>query len=56
MINTLQDQLTNVRDGYDVEDTNHYILKFKDSDAIIHSNDLAKPLTKTQLKKLELTV
>jgi hypothetical protein len=53
MINTLQDQLTNVRDGYDVEDTNHYILKFKDSDAIIHSNDLAKPLTKTQLKKLE---
>jgi hypothetical protein len=53
MINTLQDQLTNVRDGYDVEDTNHYILRFKDSDTIIHSNNLAKPLTKTQLKKLE---
>jgi hypothetical protein len=53
MIGVLQDELTNLRDGYDVEDTNHYILKFKGDDNIIQSYDLTKPLTAAQLKKLE---
>jgi hypothetical protein len=53
MISVLQDELANSRDGYDVEDTNHYILKFKDDDNVVYSYDLTKPLTAAQLKKLE---
>lgn len=53
MVGTLQDELQNKKDGYDMEDTNHYILKFKGIDKIIFSEDLDKPLTKAQIQKLE---
>lgn len=53
MINTLQDELENVRAGYDMEDSNHYIIKFKGDDKIIYSHDLEKPLTAAQIKKIE---
>lgn len=53
MINTLQDELENVRAGYDMEDSNHYIIKFKGDDKIVYSHELEKPLTAAQLKKIE---
>ena len=51
MIATLQDELENVRAGYDMEDSNHYIIKFKGDDKIVYSHDLERPLTATQIKK-----
>ncbi|MGN0223736.1 MAG: hypothetical protein ACI4AM_06895 [Muribaculaceae bacterium] len=53
MIGILQDELENKRLGHDVEDTNHYIIKFKGDDSVIHSYDLEKPLTAAQLKRIE---
>ena len=53
MISELQDQLDNVASGYDMEDTNHYVIKFKGQDKVIYSDTLEKPLTKAQLNKLE---
>lgn len=53
MVGTLQDELMNKRDGYDTEDTNHYIIKFKGNDKVVYSYDLEKPLTKAELKKVE---
>ena len=53
MLGTLQDELQNKKDGYDMEDTNHYILKFKGIDKVVFSCDLDKPLTKPQIQKLE---
>lgn len=53
MLAILQDELQNKKDGYDMEDTNHYILKFKGIDKVVFSEDLDKPLNKTQIQKLE---
>lgn len=53
MLSALQDELENKRLGYDVEDTNHYIIKFKGNDAVVHSFDLEKPLTAAQIKRVE---
>jgi hypothetical protein len=53
MLGTLQDELENKRLGFDVEDTNHYIIKFKGNDAVVHSFDLEKPLTAAQIKRVE---
>lgn len=41
MLATLQDELENQSLGFNVEDTNHYIIKFKNNDAVVHSFDLA---------------
>lgn len=53
MLATLQDELENKRLGFNVEDTNHYIIKFKGNDAVVHSFDLEKPLTAAQIKRVE---
>lgn len=53
MLGALQDELENKRLGYNVEDTNHYIIKFKGNDAVVHSFDLEKPLTAAQIKRVE---
>lgn len=53
MLGTLQDELENKRLGFDVEDTNHYIIKFKGNDSVVHSFDLEKPLTAAQIKRVE---
>lgn len=53
MVVSLQDQLQNKKEGCDMEDTNHYILKFKGIDKVVFSEDLDKPLNKTQIQKLE---
>ena len=53
MLGTLQDELENKRRGFDVEDTNHYIIKFKGKDAVVDSFDLEKPLTAAQIKRIE---
>lgn len=53
MLGALQDELENKRLGYNVEDTNHYIIKFKGNDAVVHSFDLENPLTAAQIKRVE---
>lgn len=52
MLSTLQDELQNLKDGYDMEDTNHYVIKFKAREPL-YSYDLTKPLTKSEIGKLE---
>lgn len=52
MLTAIQDQLQNLKDGYDVEDFNHYVIKLKNKEPI-YSHDLSKPLTKAEINKLE---
>ena len=52
MVNTLQDELENLQAGYDVEDSNHYVIKIKGK-APVYSDELEKPLSKSEISKLE---
>lgn len=52
MVETVQDELENVRAGYDMTDTNHYVIKLKGK-APIYSEELTKPLTKSQIENIE---
>lgn len=52
MLAAIQDLLQNLKDGYDVEDLNHYVIKLKNKEPI-YSHDLSKPLTKAEINKLE---
>lgn len=52
IVSTLQDELINARDGYDMEDTNHYVVKLKGKPPV-DSYDLTKPLTASQIKNIE---
>lgn len=49
----IQDNLQNIEWGYEVEDFNHHVIKFNDSDTPIHTEDLSKPLTQSQISKIE---
>ncbi len=52
MVLRVQDQLENVASGYDMEDTNMYMVKIK-GHSVIDTRDLHKPLTKAQIKNIE---
>lgn len=53
IVKWMQDVLQNVKDGYDMEDENHYVFQLAGESKPIHSEDLTKPLTKTQISKIE---
>lgn len=52
MVNILQEELENLQSGYDVEDSNHYVIKIKGREPI-YSDELEKPLSKSEISKLE---
>ena len=52
MVNILQEELENLQSGYDVEDSNHYVIKIKGKEPI-YSDELEKPLSKSEISKLE---
>lgn len=52
MVSTLQDELANARDGYDMTDTNKYVVKIKGK-SVMYSEDITKPLTASQIKNIE---
>lgn len=53
MVNALSDELYNAVEGYDVEDTNHYIFKLKGRAAPVYSADYGKKLTKAVARDIE---
>lgn len=52
MVSTLQEELSNVADGFDMDDTNHYVVKIKGKSAF-YSYDRTKPLTNSEINKIE---
>ena len=53
MTDTLQEVLMNVKEGYNMEDDNHYVFHFKNGKQILFSEDLGKPLSKRDLERLD---
>lgn len=53
MTDTLQEVLMNVKEGYNMEDENHYVFHFKNGKQILFSEDLGKPLSKRDLERLD---
>lgn len=52
MVRTLQDELMNASEGFDMQDTNHYIIKIKGQKAF-DSAEHNKMLTKAQVRDIE---
>lgn len=52
MVRTLQDELMNASEGFDMTDTNHYIIKIKGQKAF-NSAEHNKMLTKAQVRDIE---
>lgn len=52
MVRTLQDELMNASEGFDMQDTNHYIIKIKGQKAF-DSAEHNKMLTKAQMRDIE---
>lgn len=52
MVAMVQDALYNVKEGFNVEDENHYAIKIKGR-KVVYSEDLTKPLTKAEVRDIE---
>lgn len=52
MVAKAQDMLYNVKEGFNVEDENHYVIKIKGRKAV-YSENLTKPLTKSEVRDIE---